>query len=151
MTLTGQADDKRRWDEAMRALETEGRPDKQAVEAFLDQRDAYAPLIEQKRLYGKSALVSRKVREGGWKIGFGMRDEPTREGDSGWFFSVGDETEEYVNDPENLELWAVGSALRYDPALAAFITAPYGTAIVRVSSDAFALDEPGVSIFIEKK
>lgn len=68
----------------------------------------------------------------------------------GWFFSVGDETDEYVNDPGNLELWVVNSALIYDPALTEFITAPYGTTIVRVSSDRFEPDEPGKEIFIVK-
>lgn len=55
-----------------------------------------------------------------------------------------------MNDPGNLELWVVNSALIYDPALTEFITAPYGTTIVRVSSDRFEPDEPGKEIFIEK-
>ena len=66
------------------------------------------------------------------------------------FLCGGDETDEYVNDPGNLELWVVNSALIYDPALTEFITAPYGTTIVRVSSDRFEPDEPGKEIFIEK-
>ena len=108
-------------------------------------------MIERRDLLPKTVIVSKKVREGGWKIGYGMRDEPTNDRDSGWYFCVGDETDDYVNDPQNLELWAVNSALLYDPALSEFITAPYGTAIVRVSSDKFEPDEPGKKIFIEKK
>ena len=99
----------------------------------------------------KTVIVSKKVREEGWKIGYGMRDEPTREGDSGWFFGVGNETDEYINDPANLELWLVNSALMYDEALNEFITAPCGTSIVRVATDRFELDAPGKEIFMEKK
>ena len=108
-------------------------------------------MIERKKLLPKTVIVSKKVREGGWKIGYGMRDEPDQERDSGWYFAVGDETEEYVNDPSNLELWTVNSALLYDPALSEFISAPYGTAIVRTASDRFETDAPGKEVFIEKK
>lgn len=78
----------------------------------------------------------------------GMRSEPTREGDSGWYFCVGDEDDDYVNNPENLELWLVNSALMRDPALEEFITAPYGTAIIRVSPDKFEIDKMDKEIFI---
>lgn len=149
--LTDRADGRRIWDEDIRVLETDGKVEKTAADQFRLLEDAHKPMIERKKLLSRTAIVSKKVREGGWKIGYGMRDEPTRESDSGWYFCVGDETEEYVNDPENLELWAVNSVLMYDPAIMEFITAPYGTAVVRTSSDKFEPDEPGKKIFIEKK
>ena len=149
--LTDNADNKRIWDEDIRLLDADGKPEKEAVDLFLSLKKDHEPMIERRDLLPKTVLVSKKVREGGWKIGYGMRDEPTNDRDSGWYFCVGDETDDYVNDPQNLELWAVNSALLYDPALSEFITAPYGTAIVRVSSDKFEPDEPGKKIFIEKK
>lgn len=149
--LIENADEKRIWDEDIRLLETDGKPSKEAVDFFLSLKEAYEPMIERKALLPKTAIVSKKVREGGWKIGYGVRDEPVGNRDSGWFFSVGDETEDYVNDPSNLELWVVNSALMYDPALIEFITAPYGSAIIRVSSDKFEFDVPGKEICIEKK
>ena len=150
VNLTGNADDRRVWDADIRILEADDKPEKAAVERFLSLKEAYQPMIERRKLLSKTVIVSRKVREGGWKIGYGMRDEPTRESDSGWYFCVGDESDEFVNDPKNLELWAVNSALMYDPALNEFITAPYGTAIVRTASDRFEPDAPGKKIFIEK-
>ena len=149
--LTEKADHQKVWDEDIRLLEADGKPTKEAVELFLSLKEAYEPMIERKKLLPKTVIVSKKVREGGWKIGYGMRDEPTNDRDSGWFFSVGDETEDYVNDPSNLELWVVNSALMYDPALIEFITAPYGSAIIRISSDKFELDVPRKEIYIEKK
>ena len=149
--LTGNADANTIWDEDIRLLETDDKPGKEAVDLFTSLREAHEPMIERRALLSKTAIVSKKVREGGWKIGYGMRDEPTRAGDSGWYFCVGDEAQEYVNDPGNLELWAVNSTLIYDPALTEFITAPYGTTIVRVDSDKFELDEPGKMVFIEKR
>ncbi len=151
VTLTGKADGNTIWDEDIRSLEADGKPDKEDVELFISLREAYEPMIERRALLSKTAIVSKKVREGRWKIGYGTRDEPTRDGDSGWYFCVGDETEEYVNDSANLELWTINSVLIYDPALTEFIVAPYGTAIVRVASDKFEPDEPGKPVFIEKK
>ncbi len=149
--LTENADDRRIWDADITALNSDDVPDREIVERFISQKEAFEPMIERKKLLPKTVIVSKKVREGGWKIGYGMRDEPDQERDSGWYFAVGDETEEYVNDPSNLELWTVNSALLYDPALSEFISAPYGTAIVRTASDRFETDAPGKEIFIEKK
>lgn len=149
--LTENADDKRIWDEDIRTLETDSRPEKKAVKLFVEQKKYYEPMIERRNLISKTAIVSKRVREEGFKIGYGMRSEPTNERDSGWFFSVGNENEEYVNNPENLELWLVNSALIYDPDLSSHIDASYGTAIVRVASDKFELDEPGKEIHIEKR
>ena len=149
--LTENADSKSIWDEDIRKLDADGKADKKTLDAFLSLKKDHEAMIERKKLFSKTVIVSKKVREGGWKIGYGVREEPTRDTDSGWYFCVGDETDEYVNDPDDLELWTVNSALIYDPALSGFIDAPYGTAIVRVSSEKFELDAPGKKIHIEKK
>ena len=44
----------------------------------------------------------------------------------------------------------VGSVLMYDNALNELITAPYGTAIIRVDHDRFEIDAPEKEILIEK-
>lgn len=148
VALKKNADDKRLWDEDIRLIENETFPDKKAVEEFISHKDDYKPIRERMIFLSKTVIVSKKVREGNWMIGYGMRSEPTREGDSGWYFCVGDEDDDYVNNPENLELWLVNSALMRDPALEEFITAPYGTAIIRVSPDKFEIDKMDKEIFI---
>ena len=149
--LTKNADCNKVWDDDIGILKADGSPDKKDIEFFLSLEEAHKPMIERRDLLPKTVIVSKKVREGGWKISYGMRTEPTNERDSGWYFCVGDESEEYVNDPKNLEIWAVNSALMYEPLLNEFITYPYDTAIVRVSEDSFEPDEPGKQIFICKK
>ena len=151
ISLTYNADGNKIWDEDIRLIDVSEKADKDFVEKFLSLKEAYKPMIERRDMMSKTVIVSKKVREEGWKIGYGMRDEPTREGDSGWFFGVGNETDEYINDPANLELWLVNSALMYDEALNEFITAPCGTSIVRVATDRFELDAPGKEIVMEKK
>jgi hypothetical protein len=149
--LTENADGRSVWDEDIRKLDADGKADKESVDSFLSLRKDHEPMMDRKKLFSKTVIVSKKVREGGWKIGYGVREEPTRDTDSGWYFCVGDETDEYVNDSDNLELWTVNSALFYEPLLNGFIDAPYGTAIVRVSSKKFEFDAPGKRIHIEKK
>jgi Uncharacterized protein conserved in bacteria len=109
------------------------------------------PMIERRKLWEMTAIISKKVRVDGWKISYGIRTEPTREGDSGWYFGVGNETEDYVNDAGNLELWKIGSVLMYDQALNELITAPYGTEIIRVDHDRFEIDSQDKEILIEKR
>lgn len=149
--LAENADNKRIWDADIRKLVCDGVPDVQSVERFLGLKETHQPMIEHKKMYGMTAIITKKIREGGWKIGYGVRDEPSREGDSGWYFCVGDESEEYVNDTSNLELWSIGSVLTYDQALSEFITSPYGTAIIRVDHDKFETDAPGKKLLFEKK
>lgn len=149
--LAKNADGNKVWDDDIRKLDCEGTPDEESVKVFLSLKDAFEPMIERKNMMGQIVMVSKKVREGGYKIGYGVRDEPVDDRDSGWFFSVGDETDEYINNTDNVEIWSVNSVLMYEPALMEFITEPYGTGIVRVSPDKFEPDEPGKKIFIEKK
>ena len=149
--LTEYADGKRIWDEDIRKLKADGKPKQKETDFFLSLEEAFGPAIARRDIISKTAIVSKKVREGGYKIGYGERTEPTGEHDSGWYFAVGDETNEYVNDVNNLELWSVNSVLMYEPALNEFITDDYGTGVVRVSSDKFEYDSPGKEIFVEKK
>ena len=149
--LTENADNKRIWDEDIRKLVCDGVPDDNSVNTFRGLKEFHQPMIERRKMYGMTAIISKKVREGGWKISYGMRDKPTKEGDSGWYFCVGDESDDYINDARNLELWSIGSVLMCDQALNEFITVPYGTAIVRVDHDKFEIDAPGKEMLIEKR
>ena len=149
--LTANADNKKIWDDDIRKIDADSKPDEKMISAFNDLYEFVKPSIELRELYSKTVIVSKKVREGGWKICYGMRDEPTSERDSGWYFGVGNEPDGYFDDPDNMELWLVNSAVMFDGALSEFINAPYGTAIVRVSSEKFELDEEGKEIFIEKQ
>lgn len=149
--LTENADNKKIWDADIRKIVCENAADDKAVETFLELKEMHQPMIARKSMFGLTAIVSKIIREDGWKICYGMRDEPTRESDSGWYFCAGDESDDYVNDSANLELWSIESVLMYDQSLSEFITAPYGTAIVRVDHDKFEIDAPGKRMLVEKR
>lgn len=149
--LTENADEKKIWDADIRNLASDDMLDDQSVEMFLESKKYYMPMIERKKLWEMTAIVSKKVREEGWKISYGMREEPTREGDSGWYFCVGNESDDYLDNADNFELWKIGSVLMFDQTLNELITVPYGTAIIRVDHDKFEIDTPEKDILIEKK
>lgn len=149
--LTKNADGNKVWDDDITKIDADGKPGREDMDIFLSLEDYHKPMIERRDLLPKTVIVSKKIREGGWKIGYGRRDEPTSERDSGWFFCVGDEDDEYINNTDNLELWAVYSVLQFEPALNEFITAPYDSSVVRVKSGRFEFDAPGKKIEIEKQ
>ncbi len=149
--LTKKADLNKVWDADIHDLDSDGEPDAETVQIFADMEEAHVPMRERAKMLGKTAILSKKIREEGWKIGYGIRMEATNERDSGWAFSVGNETDEYINDPDNLEIWVINSVLMYEPALTEFITEPEGTGVVRVAPGKMEIDAPGKKIIAEKK
>jgi hypothetical protein len=69
------------------------------------------PLLEKK------VFVSRRSHEHDVLPGFVYREDPDNEHDSGWRALVGDESEEEVDDPENVLLQHVGFLLDRWPEL----------------------------------
>lgn len=68
----------------------------------------------------------------GKKVGWCYREQPT-EGrpDSGWRFFSGEESEDYVNDARNTEVYDLNTICNYDPDILPLLTAPVGTAYMR--------------------
>lgn len=60
-------------------------------------------------------------------IGYMYRDEPSpNHPDSGWRFFVGDESEEYVNQPDNIVVCGLDTVCNIDPKIMAFLYADIG-------------------------
>lgn len=71
-------------------------------------------------------IVSKRAIEEG-NIGYMYRDEPAENfPDSGWRFFVGDETEEYVNDPDHAAIYGLNTICNLEPAVMAFLHAGAG-------------------------
>jgi hypothetical protein len=65
----------------------------------------------------KIALVSKLVFEGDKAIRFLYREKPDREQDSGWRLFTGQETDEYINNANNIRLCNLGWLVDFDPSL----------------------------------
>jgi hypothetical protein len=71
------------------------------------------------------------ITVGGHKVGYMYREAPDEERDSGWRFFTGEESQEYVDDPENLNLYDVNTIANYDPEIIPYLNEPVGSAYER--------------------
>ena len=81
----------------------------------------------------------------GKPVGYMYREEPDRSTeyvDSGWRFFSGEETQGYVDDPDNTMIYDVNTIANYDPAIIDYLDLPFGTQLERV---------PGTNEFQEVK
>jgi hypothetical protein len=71
-----------------------------------------------------SCIASDRITVDGESIGYCYREEPTDAFDSGWTFLAGDESQEYLDDPENLSMFDVNTLANYDHALLPILDTP---------------------------
>jgi hypothetical protein len=71
------------------------------------------------------------ITVGGHKVGYMYREEPDFDVDSGWRFLAGVESQEYLDDPDNLTIYDVNTIANYDPDVIPFLDAPLGSAFAR--------------------
>lgn len=79
-----------------------------------------------------SCLITDRVTVDGRKIGYMYREEPDKPEDSGWRFFSGDETQEFVDDPSRIGLYAVNTAANYDPDIIPYLQTPAPCAFEKV-------------------
>jgi hypothetical protein len=76
-------------------------------------------------------FATDQITVNGRKVGYMYREQPDNDIDSGWRFMAGDETQEYMDDPDNLAIYDVNTIANYDPDIVPFLDAPYETAFAR--------------------
>jgi hypothetical protein len=78
-----------------------------------------------------ACMASDRITVDGMPVGFMYRDVPEASGDSGWCFLAGDESQEYLDDTENLAIYDVNTIANYDPDIVPLLDAPEGSAFAR--------------------
>jgi hypothetical protein len=78
-----------------------------------------------------ACYASDRITVEGRKVGFMYREEPDTEIDSGWRFTAGDESQEYMDDPDNVNVYDVNTIANYDPAIVPHLMSPTGSAFER--------------------
>jgi len=91
--------------------------------------------------YQKRCFVTNNILYESEKIGYLYREEPDQEDDSGWRFTTGSETDEYMEDSNNISYVSLGAVLREDDSVVKLLD--------RNSGVAFAIDENGVFTELE--
>ena len=78
-----------------------------------------------------AAIATDMIMVNGNKVDYMSRQQPEREDDSGWMFYGGGETQEYIDNPNNMAIYDVNTVANYDPDIIPFLTYPPGTEIER--------------------
>lgn len=85
-------------------------------------------------------LATDSIMVHGQKVAYMYREEPHNEYDSGWCFFAADDDDEYVNNPDNLGVYALNTLCNYDPDIMPLLTAPYGSAFGRDENGQFVTE-----------
>ena len=95
--------------------------------------DDPVPSITDK--YIKRCFVTNNILYEGQPVGYLYREEPDKEDDSGWRFTTGSESDEYMDDSNNISYVSLGAVLREDDSFVDLLEREEGVA--------FAKDEKG--------
>lgn len=102
--------------------------------------------------YGNGCIVSRKIFEDGYKVGYMKREVPTGDfPDSGWQFFAGDETNEYNSDANNMKVCTLESIIKLDPDVKQYLNSPNLSAYIRIDEHKFILDDGKTDIYIKRQ
>lgn len=81
--------------------------------------------------YVKRAFITHRILRDGQPICFLYREAPDDEQDSGWRFTAGDETDEYMDDASNMSYVSLGAVLSKDDSVLHLLDEPEGSAFKR--------------------
>lgn len=87
------------------------------------------PSITEK--YIKRCFVTHNILYEGRQVGYLYREEPDYDDDSGWRFTAGDETDEYMEDSDNSSYVSLGAVLREDDSILPLLECEAGVAFVK--------------------
>lgn len=65
------------------------------------------------------------------KVGFMYREEPDKPGDSGWRFYSNTESQAYIDNPDNIQIYDIKTIIDIDPDILPYLDAEIGTCFER--------------------
>jgi hypothetical protein len=83
-----------------------------------DLKDPVPPITEK---YIKRCFVTNNILNEGQLVGYLYREEPDYDVDSGWRFTTGTETDEYMENADNSSYVSLGAVLREDDSFVSLL------------------------------
>ena len=77
-------------------------------------------------------LATDRITVDGSKVGYMYREAPIRPEDTGWRFFSGDETQAYLDDTANSDVYAVNTIANYDPDIVPYVNTPAPCAFEKI-------------------
>ena len=87
------------------------------------------------------ALTTDRVLVDGMPINYMYRQHPDNKQDSGWRFFSGDESEDYLDNPENIEIMNVNTIAHFDKTIIPFLESDFETAYAKDENGDFYEEE----------
>ena len=114
---------------------------KELYEAAGRNRDYYVKAEDMKNLLpdwegADGCIATNRITVEGYKVGYCYRENPDGGWDSGWRFTAGDESEAYMDDPNNAGIYKLNTICNDDPDIISLLNTP--------APCAFERDENGV-------
>lgn len=100
-------------------------------ECHIIDTDLKDPIPSITEKYIKRCFVTHNILYEGRQVGYLYREEPDCDDDSGWRFTAGDETDEYMEDSDNSSYVSLGAVLREDDSILTLLECEVGVAFVR--------------------
>ena len=114
---------------------------KELYEAAGRNRDFHVKAEGMKNLLpdweeASGCIATNRITVEGYKVGYCYREKPDGDWDSGWRFTAGDESDEYMDDPNNAGIYGLNTICNDDPDIIPLLNTP--------APCAFERDENGV-------
>lgn len=76
-------------------------------------------------------IATERITVDGMPVGYMVREATAHQGDSGWCFMAGDETQDYMDDPSHLAIYDVNTIANCSPDIILLLDAPPYSAFER--------------------
>ena len=115
---------------------------KELYEAAGRNRDYYVKAEDMQNLLpdweeANGCIATSRITVEGCKVGYCYREEPDGDWDSGWRFTAGDESDEYMDDPNNAGIYGLNSICNDDPDIIPLLHTPAPCAFERGENGVF--------------
>ncbi len=105
---------------------------------FIAEKDLKQLISESEK---STCIATDEIMVNGSKVGYMVRGGSMSEGDSGWAFYAGNESEEYLQDFDDAGVYSLNQVCNYDEDIIPFLDAPEGSAFCRDDAGAFIMIE----------
>ena len=115
---------------------------KELYESAGRNRQYYVKADDMKNLLpdwdgANGCIATNRITVEGCKVGYCYREKPDGNWDSGWRFTAGDESDAYMDDPNNSGIYGLNTICNDDPDIISLLKSPYNSAFERDENNVF--------------
>ena len=114
------------WGHLQLSIYFDDESDAELANQLLRSANSQPPDLADATVLSQACFATNMIMEDGAKVGYMYREPPDSDGDSGWRFFSGKESQAYVDDPSNTQIYPVALVVQEDPSILAYLSSPEG-------------------------